>query len=237
MQVISLFTSGVMLGLKLAQVTALPAMWGRLSKWRSMAQPLCEAADAEGTELHEALADTTDAPITAEEYVAMLHQVEAAILALACRAGPHVAADKWHLRKLAHKFAMLAANTHLPNAKPGAKPGAPLAGPQVPALSDPPVDWSAWRPHRHAPHAYLRPCEISIGLHGRIAPAFCVQVTGRVQSALADSDLVGECEPRASRALAVQALHTPPSSVSRCAAGACTGMQGGIEACMPVRCF
>ena len=154
-----------MLGLKLAQVTALPAMWGKLSKWRSRAQPLCEAAGPEGIELHEALADTTDAPITAEEYAAMLHKIEAAILALAGKAGPHVAADKWHLRKLAHKLAMLAANAKLPSAKPGVKPDAPPAGPQVPALSDPPVHWSAWRPHRHAPHAYLRPCEISIGLH------------------------------------------------------------------------
>ena len=131
MQVISLFTSGVMLGLKLAQVTALPAMWGKLSKWRSRAQPLCEAADAEGTELHEAPADTTDAPVTAEEYAAMLHQIEAAILALAGKAGPQVAADRMHLRKLAHKLAMLAANPNLPSAKPGAKPDAPPAGPQV----------------------------------------------------------------------------------------------------------
>ncbi len=131
MQVLSLFTSGVMLGLKLAQVTALPAIWGKLSKWRSRAQPLCEAADAEGSEMQEALADTTDAPITAEEYAAMLHKIEAAILALAGRAGPQVAADKMHLCKLAHKFAMLAANA----TKPGAKPHAPPAGPQV--LSSP----------------------------------------------------------------------------------------------------
>ena len=157
MQVISLFTSGVMLGLKLAQVTALPAMWGRLSKWRSRAQPLCEAADAEGTELHEALADTTDAPITAEEYAAMLHQIEAAILALAGRAGPQVAADRMHLRKLAHKLAMLAANAKLPSAKPGAPP----AGPQVlPSPTRPCA--RASRLQRHAPHAYRRPSEISI---------------------------------------------------------------------------
>jgi hypothetical protein len=59
-----------------------------------------------------------------------------------------------------------------------------------------------------------------------------VQVTGPVQSALADSDLVGESEPNASRALAVQALQTPPPSVLRSAAleGACTGMPGAIEA-------
>ena len=162
MQVISLFTSGVMLGLKLAQVTALPAMWGKLSKWRSRAQPLCEAADAEGTELHEAPVDTTDAPITAEEYAAMLHKIEAAILALAGRAGPHVAADRMHLLKLAHKFAMLAANVKLPSAKPGAPP----AGPQVlPSPTRPCARASRLR--RHAPHAYLRPSEISIGLHGR----------------------------------------------------------------------
>jgi hypothetical protein len=52
---------------------------------------------------------------------------------------------------------------------------------------------------------------------------------GRVQSALADSDLVGESEPNASRALAVQALRPPPPNVLRCSAGACTGMQGGIR--------
>jgi hypothetical protein len=79
-QVISLFTSGVMLGLKLAQVTALPAMWGKLSKWRSRAQPLCEAADPEGTELHQTPADTTDVRLTAEEYVTTLLKIEADIL-------------------------------------------------------------------------------------------------------------------------------------------------------------
>jgi hypothetical protein len=163
MQVISLFTSGVMLGLKLAQVTALPAMWGKLSKWRSRAQPLCEAADPEGTELHEAPADTTDAPVTAEEYAAMLHQIEAAILALAGRAGPQVAADRMHLRKLAHKLAMLAANAKLPSAKPGAPP----AGPQVLPSPTRLCALVSWRLQRHAPHAYRRPPEISIGLHRR----------------------------------------------------------------------
>ncbi len=64
-----------------------------------------------------------------------------------------------------------------------------------------------------------------------------MQVTGQVQPALADSDLVGESEPNATRALAVQALYTPPPSVLRCVVGACIGMQGGIEACIPVRCL
>ncbi len=129
MQVISLFTSGVMLGLKLAQVTALPAMWGKLSKWRSRAQPLCEAADPEGTELHQAPADTTDAPFTTEEYATTLHKIEADILLLAKKT--RVTADKLQLHKLAHKFAMLAANAKLPSAKSKAKPSVPRAGPEV----------------------------------------------------------------------------------------------------------
>ena len=120
MQVISLFTSGVMLGLKLAQVTALPAMWGKLSKWRSRAQPLCEAADPEGTELHPTPADTTDACVTAEEYVTTLHKIEADILLLAKKT--RVTADKLQLHKLAHKVAMLSANAKLPSANSKAKP-------------------------------------------------------------------------------------------------------------------
>jgi hypothetical protein len=152
-----------MLGLKLAQVTALPAMWSKLSKWRSRAQPLSEAADAEGTELQEALADSTDAPITAEEYAAMLHKIEAAILDLAGRAGPQVAADKMHLRKLAHKLAMLAAHAKLPSAKPGAKPDAPPAGAQVlPSPTRPPVCTSIEAPPSRTSIEYIRPCEISI---------------------------------------------------------------------------
>ena len=93
-QVISLFTSGVMLGLKLAHVTALPAMWGKLSKWRSRAQPLCEAADPEGTELLQAPADTNDARLTAEEYAMTLLKIEADILALAAKTGPRHTAEK-----------------------------------------------------------------------------------------------------------------------------------------------
>ena len=40
-----------MLGLKLSHLVALPALWFTLSKWRSRAQPLYDAADLEGTEL------------------------------------------------------------------------------------------------------------------------------------------------------------------------------------------
>jgi hypothetical protein len=125
----TLFISGVMLGLKLAQVTALPAMWGKLSKWRSRAQPLCEAADPEGTELLQAPADTTDARFTAEEYVTSLLKIEADILALAAKAGPRRTAEKMQLHKLAHKIAMLAANAKASSAKPDPNPDVPTTGP------------------------------------------------------------------------------------------------------------
>ena len=213
MQVISLFTSGVMLGLKLAQVTALPAMWGKLSKWRSRAQPLCEAADAEGTELHEAPADTTDAPITAEEYAAMLHQIEAAILALAGRAGPQVAADKLHLHKLAHKLAMLAANAKLPSAKLGAPP----AGPQVlPSPTRPPVCTSIEAPASRAAcvpptlrdlHTTTPPDSTDISPAGH-RPGVCARRLGPRRRVRAKRN------PRSCGT----GQHTPPSSVLRCAA-------------------
>ena len=45
-----------MLGLKLSHLVALPALWFKLSKWRSRAQPLYDAADLEGTELPHAAA-------------------------------------------------------------------------------------------------------------------------------------------------------------------------------------
>ena len=131
MQVISLFTSGVMLGLKLAQVTTLPAMWGKLSKWRSRAQPLLEAADPDGTELLQAPADNDDARMTADEYVTTLHKIEADILALAAKAGPRQTAEIMQLRKLAHKFAMLAANAKASSAKPDSKPDMPAAALKV----------------------------------------------------------------------------------------------------------
>ena len=154
MQVISLFTSGVMLGLKLAQVTALPAMWGKLSKWRSRAQPLCEAADPEGTELHQAPADTTDAPFTAEEYMTTLLKIEADILLLAKKT--RVTADKMQLHKLAHKFEMLAADATVPSAKSKAKSGATRAGPKVPSRSC--TYGLSTGTHRHAHIRLLRRC-------------------------------------------------------------------------------
>ena len=121
-----------MLGLKLSHLVALPALWLKLSKWRSRAQPLF-VADLEGTELPHAPAANTgneDERLTAEAYTTTLHRIEADLLALAAKAGPsHVFADKVHLNKLAHKVAMLAANAEAPTAGP--QVGPPSCGPQV----------------------------------------------------------------------------------------------------------
>jgi len=202
-----------MLGLKLAQVTALPAMWGKLSKWRSRAQPLCEAADPEGTELHQAPADTTDARFTAEEYMTTLLKIEADILALAAKAGPRHTAEKMQLRKLAHKIAMLAANAKASSAKPDV----PAAGLKVPPTPPPPAPHSSptVRAHQHGHctvmhrHAQLRLCAIGSQCHANTP---CAQLASLEQSALAGSDLVGESEPNEARARAVHALHAPPPS-------------------------
>ena len=119
-----------MLGLKLSHLVALPALWFKLSKWRSRAQPLYDAADLEGTELPHAPAANTgneDERLTAEAYTTTLHRIEADLLALAAKAGPsHVFADKVHLNKLAHKVAMLAANAEAPTARPQVSPLAAL---------------------------------------------------------------------------------------------------------------
>ena len=115
-----------MLGLKLSHLVALPALWFKLSKWRSRAQPLYDAADLEGTELPHARAANTgneDERLTVEAYTTTLHRIEADLLALAAKAGPsHVFADKVHLNKLAHKVAMLAANAEAPTAGPQVGP-------------------------------------------------------------------------------------------------------------------
>jgi hypothetical protein len=127
-----------MLGLKLSHLVALPALWLKLSKWRSRAQPLFDVADLEGTELPHAPAaniGNEDERLTAEAYMTTLHRIEADLLALAAnlKAGPsHVIADKVHLNKLAHKVAMLAANAEAPTAGP--QVGPPSRGPCAPCV-------------------------------------------------------------------------------------------------------
>ncbi len=195
-----------MLGLKLAQVTALPAMWGKLSKWRSRAQPLCEAADPDGTELLQAPADNDDARMTADEYVTTLHKIEADILALAAKAGPRQTAEIMQLRKLAHKCAMLAANAKASSAKPDVPAaGLKVQSPPPPSLS------STVRAYQHGycTEAQLRLCALGSQCH---AYTSCVQLASLEQSPLAGSDLVGESEPNEAHARAVQALHAPPHS-------------------------
>jgi hypothetical protein len=115
-----------MLGLKLSHLVALPALWFKLSKWRSRAQPLYDAAYLEGTELPRTPAANTgneDERLTVEAYATTLHRIEAELLAIAAKAGPsHVIGDKVHLNKLAHKVAMLAANAEAPPVGPQVGP-------------------------------------------------------------------------------------------------------------------
>jgi hypothetical protein len=123
-----------MLGLKLSHLMALPALWFKLSKWRSRAQPLYDAAAMEGTELPHAPAakfgantGNEDERLTVEAYTTTLHRIEADLLALAAKAGPsHVIGDNVHLNKLAHKVAMLAANAEAPPAGPQVGPPSAL---------------------------------------------------------------------------------------------------------------
>jgi hypothetical protein len=63
-----------------------------------------------------------------------------------------------------------------------------------------------------------------------------VQLASEEQSRLASEDFVDDSEPKSeTRARAVAPPHTPPPTVLRCAVGARTGMERGIEACMPLR--
>ena len=150
-----------MLGLKLSHLVALPALWFKLSKWRSRAQPLYDAADLEGTELPHALAANTgndDERFTVEAYTATLHRIEADLLALAAKAGPtHVIGDKVHLNKLAHKVAMRAANAE-----------APTAGLQVGPPSTLKLRGCTGTDTRVTYHAHCRLCKSSVSLRAQV---------------------------------------------------------------------
>lgn len=129
---ISLVTSGLMFGMKLGPVMALPALWGKLAKWKSRLPPPCEATEP-GVELCKAASKPNPAParLTPEQYIARLEQVRAAVADLAaadvpaCAAGDKLQFDKWmhHLTLMADKAEE--ASNGQSNAPPAADPKVP----------------------------------------------------------------------------------------------------------------
>jgi hypothetical protein len=106
--VISMVTSGLMLGLKVAPVMTFPAQWAKLSKWKSRVQPRCEAAEPLGTELREPTRKPEPEPLTDEQYVARLVQLKAAVAALAAVVGPAlIADDKLNFEKWEHQLTLM----------------------------------------------------------------------------------------------------------------------------------
>jgi hypothetical protein len=84
MQAISLITSGLMLGIKVAKITALPAVWKKLSKRRAVAQPLREAADL-GTQLRH---EPARPDFTREEYITGVEKLHEALASWAVKPVP-----------------------------------------------------------------------------------------------------------------------------------------------------
>jgi hypothetical protein len=124
MQAISLITSGLMLGIKVAKITALPTVWKKLGKWRAVVQPLREMADL-GTELRH---DPDQPELTEEEYMEGLERLQEALASWAAKPVPArlKASTKIriqaHLEKTAQVFAVLINEANAPNAQPDALP-------------------------------------------------------------------------------------------------------------------
>jgi hypothetical protein len=135
MQAISLIMSGLMLGLKVAHVMAVPALWKKLDKWRSVARPLREAADL-GTELRHSAAQPE---LTEEEYIEGLQKLQEAVTSWAAKPVPAglKAGTKMQaaLEKTAQVFAVLIneanALTERPDAPPSSSPQVPPPFPPV----------------------------------------------------------------------------------------------------------
>ncbi len=73
-QLVSIFTSGVMLGIKMAATTTLPYWWAKLKKWQANARPVRESAEL-GTELVTASAESGDAPNGDGEPASLIHSL------------------------------------------------------------------------------------------------------------------------------------------------------------------
>ena len=101
-QLVSIFTSGVMLGIKVAATTTLPYWWAKLKKWQASARPVRERAEL-GTELVTASAESGDAPTGADEpasLVRSLQELRTFTRRVGCSAEPLSAPDAEVLAKI-----------------------------------------------------------------------------------------------------------------------------------------
>ena len=81
-QIVSLFSSGLMLGIKLAAVTRLPYWWAKLKKWQASALPVRERA-ALGTELAPSVGNKPNGDDGLTALGDGLHELQAHILRVA----------------------------------------------------------------------------------------------------------------------------------------------------------
>ncbi len=98
----SIFSSGVMLGIKVAATTTLPYWWAKLKKWQANARPVRERA-ALGMELVTASAELGDAPNRADEpasLVRSLHELRTFTRRVARSAEPLSKPDAENLVKI-----------------------------------------------------------------------------------------------------------------------------------------
>jgi hypothetical protein len=105
-QAVSLLTSGLLLGMKIASASTLPYWWGKVRKWRRFCPPQTDAHEL-GTEL-----DPQDAgrELSKAEFTELLGQLAASAGALACKrvAGvKNLAELQLELRTFQHRIAVL----------------------------------------------------------------------------------------------------------------------------------
>jgi hypothetical protein len=185
-QAISLIMSGLMLGLKVAHVMAVPALWTKLGKWRSVARPLREAADL-GTELRESPAQPE---LTEEEYIEGLRRLQDALASWAAKPAPAglKAGTKMQaaLEKTAQVLAVLINEasseslTEQPDAPPSSSPQVPSprfllsANPTPPRMHDARAPTAPPAPTSAAPHKRrCRHLACACSLRAHTAGAHC----------------------------------------------------------------
>jgi hypothetical protein len=128
LQAMSLAMSGLMLGLKLSLIVALPALWNKLNKWRAIARPLREAADL-GTELHVSV----QPELTKTEYMQGFEKLQQDLAAWAAKAVPADLKDGANMQAELEKSAqMFAALIHKANASNPQSDSPQSANPKAP---------------------------------------------------------------------------------------------------------
>jgi hypothetical protein len=135
-QAVSLLTSGLLLGMKIASASTLPYRWGKVRKWRRFCPPQTDAHEL-GAELGPRDAGRE---LSKTEFTEQLGQLGASAGALACKRVvgiTNLAEFQLELRKFQHRVAMLT------DEMTDAAPAAPMAT-VLPNLDDadpePPVE-------------------------------------------------------------------------------------------------